>query len=673
MEWIRNLQEIFGADEPELISAYCRQYWQEDTEHVIRTADDACENTFLFDFTWDMERTWEPIHFEGEIDWSIIPKGDREFLWQFNRHRFLPCLAQAYCLTGEERYAQNYVRLLRDWIHRADAGVKESLDVGPWRMLETGIRAEMWLSSLPLILNSPAVTEDFLAEVEECMRRHQQRLLSEFPPYKYISNWGVIEACGLFLFSLALPGSEEAAQEALKRLSQSTQVQVLPDGMQWEQSPMYHNEVYHCYLNTIYYGRRAGLFIPSEIEDAARRMAYVDYKWKKPDHTQFTQGDSDASDLRNQITEGAYLFRDGMLKSGGFERPDYDSAWKFGWKGCEEYGKIRPEEPDFVSAELPFGGNYYLRSGWGEKENLLHFHCGETGGGHGHADKLHVDLVIHGEDVLVDSGRYTYMDVPKRYELKEAAAHNTVLVDGKGFSDCVSSWEYKNLCTCLKQQYYEGKSGSFVEGTHLGYLDRGVLTNRKVIWIHPDIYVLIDAFYTEGSHTYESCLHFDGSGEAELYTGKNGFPCVHFTGREMETYIQSVEKVEAYSLEETEQSSYYNEKHPNLTYRGRWSADGFTRRITVINGGEKGKTAPALVKSVKLNSHVRTSEVDPKDSEGVQIICGDREYVLFLCHREIMTPTDILRWENCVGHGKAVLFDRTEEKNRIITGEILAW
>lgn len=38
-----------------------------------------------------------------------------------------------------------------------------------------------------------------------------------------------------------------------------------------------------------------------------------------------------------------------------------------------------------------------------------------------------------------------------------------------------------------------------------------------------------------------------------------------------------------------------------------------------------------------------------------------------------MTPTDILKWENCVGHGKVVLFDRTEEKKELITGEILAW
>ncbi len=49
-----------------------------------------------------------------------------------------------------------------------------------------------------------------------------------------------------------------------------------------------------------------------------------------------------------------------------------------------------------------YSGNYYLRSDWGEEANLLHFHCGTVGAGHGHSDKLHIDLVIQGEDVLMD-------------------------------------------------------------------------------------------------------------------------------------------------------------------------------------------------------------------------------------------------------------------------------
>ena len=667
MEWLRRMVEIFGVDDAAGIADYCREKWAEDVEHVLRTADDACENTFLFDFRWDMERTWEPVHFEKEIDWSLIPRGDREFLWQFNRHRFLPCLAQAYRFTGVERYAENYVRLMSDWIDRAEPG--ENIDLGPWRTLETGIRAETWLTSLPLILDSPAADENFLKKVEGALRKHQTRLMEHFQPHKYISNWGVLEGCGLLLLSAVLPDSGECMEEALRRLTETAKIQVLHDGMQWEQSPMYHNEVYHCFLTAFYYGERAGIKMPEKVRSAVKRMAYVDYMWKKPDHTQFAQGDSDASDLRDQITAGAYVLGDGVLKSGGFPILDYDSVWRFGLAGAEKYASIPAEKPDFVSAELPFGGNYYMRSGWDDKADLLHFHCGETGGGHGHADKLHIDLVIGGEDVLVDSGRFTYVDGPERFRFKGVSAHNTVLVDGKGFAECETSWIYQNLCTCMKQQYYEGKTGSFVEGSHLGYWEKGVLVNRKIVWIRPDIYVIADDFHAHGQHTYDSFFHFDGNGTVEIEEQR-----VHFTGRDAEAYLQFISSLlEEYVLEDTEQSCYYNERHPNRTCRLKMQAEGFCRRITVINGGRKGVVHPVKIEQIPLHSVVNEIDYPAEQAEGLRITDGEREYVLFLCHQEVMTPTDILKWENCLGHGKAVLFDRTNEKEKMISGEILAW
>ena len=116
-KWTEKAKKIFSVDDPGQVAAYCRRNWPEDVAHVMRTADEACENTFLFDYRWDMERTWKPVHFDGEIDWGIIPWGDPEFIWQFNRHRFLPCLAQAYVMTGDEKYAQCFVKYLMSCIN----------------------------------------------------------------------------------------------------------------------------------------------------------------------------------------------------------------------------------------------------------------------------------------------------------------------------------------------------------------------------------------------------------------------------------------------------------------------------------------------------------------------------------------------------------------------------
>lgn len=49
-EWLRKTEAIFGTQGVEKVAEYCRENWQEDTAHVIRAAEDACENTFLFLF-----------------------------------------------------------------------------------------------------------------------------------------------------------------------------------------------------------------------------------------------------------------------------------------------------------------------------------------------------------------------------------------------------------------------------------------------------------------------------------------------------------------------------------------------------------------------------------------------------------------------------------------------
>lgn len=667
--FFNRIRPVFAPDGIDRIAGYCRENWPEETAHVIRTAEDACRNRFLFDFRWDMERTWEAVSFEEKIDWSLIPNGDREFLWQFNRTRFLLCLAQAYCLTEDESFASHFVRLMKDWMEEAREG--ENIDLGPWRTLETGIRAEIWLRSLALLEGAGAVDGEFTDRVENCLEAHALRLLDNFSLHKYLSNWGVLESSGLLLLSMALEdGSlkERCRSTALERLERAAQVQVLRDGVQWEQSPMYHNEVYHCLRNAFYYGERAGLKLPGILQETLRRMAWADVIWMKPDHTQFTQGDSDASDLRDQITAGAFVLRDGGLKEFGYERLDYESAWQFGYEACLAYERMETVPVNFTSAELPVSGNYYFRNSWREDANLLHFHCGDTGGGHGHADKLHVDLVINGEDVLSDSGRYTYVDGAERYSLKEPGAHNVVLVDEEPFSVCDNSWIYKRLCTCLKQQYFDGKLGAYVEGSHLGYQDRGILSNRRVIWVKPDIYVIVDSFYGEGEHTYEALFHFDRNGTVKETEGGAEFRTPG-TAAWLQTLQAGVER----GIRVTKQSYHYNEAEENRTFYEKEKADGCYTRITILNGGDVRTARPVRAEKLSLFSCVHEKALDLRDAAALRITLGSREYVLFLCHTEVMTPTDILCWENCIGYGRAVLFDRSREKEKLITGEVLAW
>ena len=88
---------------------------------------------------------------------------------------------------------------------------------------------------------------------------------------------------------------------------------------------------------------------------------------------------------------------------------------------------------------------------------------------------------------------------------------------------------------------------------------------------------------------------------------------------------------------------------------------------------KKRKRSPWFWERIGLHLAGYKDELDSKRGRAFEFFAGEKEYVLFLCHEEVMTPTDILYWENCFGYGKAVLFHRTEEKKETITGEILAW
>ena len=671
----------YFVPDPEKAARFCRENWPEDTEHILRVADEVCRNYFLFDLNWDMERTYDPVVFEGEIDWSIKPKGDPEFVWQFNRHRFFICLGQAYHLTGDEKYVKGFLRLAGDWMDRVP--LNEATQNGPWRMLETGLRGETWTKAIRYFKDSPLITEEFLDRFADCLRAHADRLVTQGGDARLQSNWCVLENSGLFEIALALPQDEQTrewARIALDRLEPSSRVQVYADGSQWEQSPMYHNEVYHCLCCVVYLARVNGIALPEGMEERVHRMARADMIWRKPDMHQFTHGDSDDTDLGDVLSMGAYLFRDPELKYAGFDRLDFESAWDFGMEAAEEYDALAAQEPGFTSAALPDSGNYYLRSDWSEKANLLHFACGGMSTGHCHGDKLHVSLVLNGEDVLIDGGRGTYMDVPLRFELKDNPGHNTATVDGRSFTTFDGSWYTDHLSLAVNRAFHQGKLAEYVQGGHLGYIDDGIFVNRRIIWIRPDIYLINDEFYARGTHTYREFFHFSPDGSVKAQENR-----AVFAGKDTEAFFTFL--TDGVKLEEGRGtwSAHYNQSGENARICAALEKEGFASMITVINGGAKGETEAARVRFLNTESHSLKRRLTEREAQAVQICVGDRSYVATICHDEIYHTSDAVIARdgdadgsgkdriNCYSTGSVCVFDITgrEDGARIYGGEVL--
>lgn len=662
-EFFARDDQHFFMDDMRAIADYCWKEWPEDCRHIIRVADEVCRNYFLFDLKWDLERTWEPVEFpDGVIDWEYQPGNDPEFIFQFNRHRYFICLGQAYQLTGEEKYARNFVRLLMDWITRVKR-TKET-EKTAWRILEAGFRGEFWVKAVRYFKNSPELTDRVIDAFYNCLVEHAEFLIEMHSPYRYISNWGVIENHGLFEIGISMPDEElkkRYIKTALDHLETEARMQIMDDGVQWEQSPGYHNEVLHCYEDVLIMASRNDIEVPETILNQVRRMAYADLAWKKPDHCQFMMGDSDHVDIRDYISVAACLFRDSMLKFGGYHKLDFESVWDLGIESARIYEELKTVEPDFTSIALADSGNYYMRDSWNEDGNLLHFHCGTMGAGHGHSDKLHVDLVLHGEDVLTDSGRYTYVVGDGRFEFKDPPAHNTVTVDGKFFTVNKDAWECEKLCQPVKQGYKFNDCYEFVQGGHLGYMEEGIFINRKILHIKPDIYLIMDEMYGAGAHQFTQYWNFSELGQVELENGSsqggNGWKAV-FRGQKgnAEMYFLNPEASAQAGFSPIARD--YNKAVRRSRIQVALNGQGFSSLMTVICASQAGKDSKIQIQKIPVSSALKGITYPDSMAEAVKIKLEGREYVVIICHQEVNSPTDMVEADGCMGFGNVIVFDR---------------
>ncbi|HKM08152.1 MAG TPA: heparinase II/III family protein, partial [Sphaerochaeta sp.] len=401
-----NQGKSFFFDDKASIAEYVRKYENDEVEKIIALANEVVNQSFRFVLRWDMERTTIPVHFAGEIDWLYQPGDDSEWVFAFNRMHFWLCLGQAYALTGDEKYAQAFADQLCHWVQTVKR--EDPRCAKAWRSIEAGMRMEYWTKALLYFEGSPHITEGVLDVFIASVTEHAEFLMGIWGSYHLMSNWGVLENHGLFIASVILPSSErtlEFQKEAIRRLALEIDIQVYDDGVQWEQSPMYHNHVAHDFLDVLILSKRNGIVLPPIIAEKTQSMCHASFAWQKPDGKSPLMGDSDDIDQRDIITKGSYIFADPLLKSRASDLFDFDTIWDLGLAAQKEYERMPSREVATSLEVLKESGNAFIRRGG----SYVRFHCGTMGAGHGHSDKMHIDLFSNGEDILLDAGRFTYV------------------------------------------------------------------------------------------------------------------------------------------------------------------------------------------------------------------------------------------------------------------------
>jgi len=638
-------------------TAIFRENYKDDIATSIKTADEVLNNYFLFRYPWDMEKTNIPHQFKKEIDWKAIPNGDEEWCFMLNRHRYWTDIGGAYFLTGKEKYAKGFVNQVTHWIDNNP--LQDDLKKFSWRRIETGIRCENWIKSFELIKDSKHITPEFLAKFLNSLYQHGIYINSTFSDFSKTSNWGVLEFHGLFNLSQFLKEFKVAKKwekDAIANLETCIKLQILEDGTQWEQSPMYHNEVFHCYLNINLLAQRNNIELPEIIVQKTKDMAYANIKWQKPNFHQPVLGDSDDTDLRGLMTLAALIFKDPVLKSRAYKTVNYEANFLLNSQEIKTYNNLEVKAPSFLSVYQKSSGDFYMRTSWEQDATYSSLHLKKLGCGHGHDNILHFTIFANNRDYLIDGGRYSYVDNKWRAYFKGNASHNTLGVDNLPNSVYQNSWANKFEARAEGDFTKSTTLFDYGEAINTAYqrLEDPVKLKRRMLYIKPNVWLLFDSFSAKGKHTYSQYFNFPDKNVEILNAG------IETTFSDNNLRIQPIKSVEL-KLTDEWRSPEYNLKIENKRAELFKEAVGFTSLINVLYFPEltdlKYKKEPVYSR--------RDGLLSDKDVEAVSLEIEGAKYTILVVHNSSSPANHFYKVNNILVQGEVVLIENSNGKTQV--------
>ncbi|MCE7980654.1 MAG: hypothetical protein DYG89_05630 [Caldilinea sp. CFX5] len=429
---------------------------------IIETADTVCHHIFdllgsgphflgeVIDWHTDFKSgyRWHPRQYCADIRSAPYPGGyDLKMPWELSRCQHFAWLGQAYWLTSNEKYAQEFVTQITSWI--AQNPVR--LGVNWACTMDVAIRAVNWLWGYYFFQNSPSLTTEFLSSFFNSLLQHGRHILNNLEVYEGLtSNHYLSDIVGLVYLGILLPEFKEAYQWrsfALQELEKEIRTQVYTDGMVFEASVNYHRLSTELFLSATILAHLNGHQFSVDYMARLEKMIEFTMLVTKPDGTVPLIGDCDNGRLHRLKAWGGaereWFEHRHLLAIGAilFDRLDFAHAAGDQWEealwiwGAEKVLQKKAQLEHNEGTRLPpiclfpQAGLTILR----HKDQYMAIVAGPNGqngnGGHAHNDKLSFEFYAAGQSWLVDPGVYLYTaDHKQRNLFRSTAYHNTVYV-----------------------------------------------------------------------------------------------------------------------------------------------------------------------------------------------------------------------------------------------------
>ncbi|MCC8139712.1 MAG: heparinase II/III family protein [Lachnospiraceae bacterium] len=327
--------------------------------------------------------------------------GERSHLWNFNLHylEYLIPLAAAYRRTGEERWYTGFKNACLRWMRENKEGRGDG-----WHPYTISLRLTNLLICMDGFGEILRRDGEFARELEDSMYAQylhlQHNLERHLLANHYFENLKAVLLGSLYF-------QEESTYNKYRNLlRREIKEQILPDGVHYERSLMYHKIILEDLVRVAGVLSGTDAEFSGELKRTMQRMADAMYALE--------QGFG-RTPLFNDAGDNVARPMECLLR------------------GLQEHFGIVPTQP--ARQDFPDAGYYCLAGG----DIRILLDAGQIGPdfavGHGHCDALSFEFSLRGEPLFVNAGTGLYQGVQRSY-FRSTAAHNTVVIDGQEQSEC---------------------------------------------------------------------------------------------------------------------------------------------------------------------------------------------------------------------------------------------
>lgn len=366
--------------------------------------------------------------FQTPFDWHAKELEHGTRLWKLHLHymEFLEALSD-----------DDFSIVVADWIG-ANRPYRAGYWLDSWNSYALSIRCVVWMQQLAARGDGlpDAVKQTMIHSLFEQLSFLENNLETDIGGNHLIKNIKALLWAGAFF---AGNKADQWSRLGRNLLSAEIPRQFLSDGMHFERSPAYHNQVFADLMEC---------FVVLAPEDATRqrlrgllnRMARVSADLTHPD--------------------GAIpLFNDAGLTMTYSPRECLDA-----------YEKIMADRPKpRLHVHYPDAGYFGLRG----DSFLFLADCGPVGPdglmAHAHGDILSFEWSVHDQRVIVDPGVFEYNPGRRRDASRSTREHNTVTVDGREQCDFYGSFRCGRRARAWVLEYRQTDNGFVLEGIHDGF------------------------------------------------------------------------------------------------------------------------------------------------------------------------------------------------------------